>query len=41
MWQWVSNQFNNSMRIGNVFLYDNFPKAAIVNILNALYPNNN
>ena len=38
MWQWVSNKLNNSLKIGNVFLYDNFPKAPIAKILNMLYP---
>ena len=38
MWSWVENKVNNSMKIGNVLLFDNFAAVPIGKILNMLYP---
>jgi len=37
MWTWASQQLNQSLRIGNIFLYDDYPTASITEILDALY----
>ncbi|ETO22609.1 hypothetical protein RFI_14585 [Reticulomyxa filosa] len=37
MWTWASQQFGRNLRIGNIFLYDDYPTASIVEIINALY----
>jgi len=34
---WTTTKFNQNLRIGNIFLYDNYPNASVEQIINALY----
>ena len=37
MSNWTQTKFNDNLRIGNVFIFDNYPKAATQQIINTLY----
>eukprot|EP01084_Bolivina_argentea_P047829 88181_1 len=37
MWNWTFSKFQQNLRIGNVFIFDDYPKAATAQIIDALY----
>eukprot|EP01084_Bolivina_argentea_P143808 252474_1 len=38
MANWTTDKLNHHLRIGNIFIYDNYPKVPMQTLLNNLYP---
>ena len=37
MWNWTESKLKENMQIGNVFIFDNYPKVPAAKMIDALY----